>query len=208
MDITQFNTLIDIVIKEGASDLHFSSERSPMIRVAGNLISLTKQPVLSKEDIIVALTLLVGEDRKKEFLGTHEIDFSYSTTQGVRFRGNAFVQQGAVGIALRLIPSQIKTLEELNLPPVLKEFADRKQGFFLAVGPVGHGKSTTLASMIDIINKERAEHIITIEDPIEFVFESGNSIIDQREVGSDTEAFHTALRSVFRQDVDAWRQRD
>ena len=120
----------------------------------------------------------------------------------MRFRGNAFVQQGAVSVALRLIPAKIKTLEELNLPPVLETFARRKQGFFLVVGPVGHGKSTTLASMIDIVNKERTEHIVTIEDPIEFVFESGNSIIDQREVGSDTQAFHTALRSVFRQDVD------
>jgi len=202
MDKTKLNELINIVVKEGASDLHFTADRKPTIRVAGELISLVKQPALSKEDILLLLTSLVGEARKKEFLETHEIDFSYSAQEGVRFRGNAFVQQGAVGVALRLIPAKVKTLEELNLPLVLGEFARRKQGFFLAVGPVGHGKSTTLAAMIDVINKERTEHIITIEDPIEFVFEDNNSIIDQREVGSDTQAFHTALRSAFRQDVD------
>jgi len=170
--------------------------------VAGDLISLVKQPELSKEDTLAFLSSLVGEERKKEFLETHEIDFSYSTQEGMRFRGNAFVQRGAVGVALRLIPAKIKTLEELNLPPILEIFTQRKQGFFLAVGPVGHGKSTTLAAMIDIVNRERTEHIVTIEDPIEFVFKEGNSIIDQREVGSDTQEFHSALRSVFRQDVD------
>jgi len=202
MDKTKLDELIDIVIKEGASDLHLSAGRKPTIRVAGDLISLVKQPELSKEDTLAFLSSLVGEERKKEFLETHEIDFSYSTQEGMRFRGNAFVQRGAVGVALRLIPAKIKTLEELNLPPILEIFAQRKQGFFLAVGPVGHGKSTTLAAMIDIVNRERTEHIVTIEDPIEFVFKEGNSIIDQREVGSDTQEFHSALRSVFRQDVD------
>ena len=202
MDKTKLDELIDIVIKEGASDLHLSAGRKPTIRVAGDLISLVKQPELSKEDTLAFLSSLVGEERKKEFLETHEIDFSYSTQEGMRFRGNAFVQRGAVGVALRLIPAKIKTLEELNLPPILEIFTQRKQGFFLAVGPVGHGKSTTLAAMIDIVNRERTEHIVTIEDPIEFVFKEGNSIIDQREVGSDTQEFHSALRSVFRQDVD------
>ena len=148
------------------------------------------------------LSALVGEALKKEFLETHELDFSYSGKEGTRFRGNAFVQQGAVGIALRFIPARIMTLEELNLPPILETFAMKKQGFFLAVGPVGHGKSTTLAAMIDIINKQRTEHIVTIEDPIEFVYGEGNSIIDQREVGTDTREFHVALQSAFRQDVD------
>ncbi|MAG12323.1 type IV pili twitching motility protein PilT [bacterium] len=202
MDKAKLDELIDIVIKEGASDLHLSAGRKPTIRVAGDLISLVKQSELSKEETLAFLSSLVGEERKKEFLETHEIDFSYSTQEGMRFRGNAFVQRGAVGVALRLIPAKIKTLEELNLPPILETFAQRKQGFFLAVGPVGHGKSTTLAAMIDIVNRERTEHIVTIEDPIEFVFEEGNSIIDQREVGSDTQEFHSALRSVFRQDVD------
>jgi len=202
MNKTKLDELINIVIKEGASDLHLSVDRKPTIRVAGDLISLAKQPVFSKEDTLSILSFLVGEERKGEFLETHEIDFSYSAKEGVRFRGNAFVQRGAVGVALRLIPAKIRTLEELNLPPILETFARRKQGFFLVVGPVGHGKSTTLAAMINIINREQTEHVVTIEDPIEFIFESSNSIIDQREVGSDTRAFHTALRSAFRQDVD------
>ena len=202
MDKTKLEQLIEIMTREGASDLHLSSGRRPTIRVAGELISLTKQPALSKEDTLAFLGVLSGSERKKEFLETHELDFSYSAPQGMRFRGNAFVQQGSVGIALRFIPGKVATLEELNLPPILETFAMRKQGFFLVVGPVGHGKSTTLAAMIDIINKQRAEHIVTIEDPIEFVYESGNSIIEQREVGSDAKDFHTALQSVFRQDVD------
>lgn len=189
-------------MKEGASDLHISSGRHPTIRVAGELTTLSKYPVLSKGDALEILTLLVGESSKKEFLETHELDFSYSAKNGSRFRGNAFVQQGAVGIALRFIPSRVMTLEELSLPPILETFAMRKQGFFLAVGPVGQGKSTTLAAMIDIINKQRTEHIVTIENPIEFVYEAGSSIIDQREVGVDTRDFHIALQSVFRQDVD------
>ncbi len=202
MDKTKLDQLIEVTIKEGASDLHLSSGRRPSIRVAGDLVSLTKLPPLSKEDMLSFLTILAGEERKKEFLETHELDFSYSAREGVRFRGSAFVQQGAIGIALRFIPGKIATLEELNLPSVLRDFTSRRQGFFLVVGPVGHGKSTTLAAMVNIINKERAEHIITIEDPIEFVYEPGNSIIEQREVGSDTRDFHRALQSAFRQDVD------
>src|SRR3989344_6081939 len=186
MDKTNLEQLIEVMMKEGASDLHLSSERRPTIRVAGELVSLSKYPVLSKTDTLQILSVLVGEALKKEFLEMHELDFSYSGKGGTRFRGNAFVQQGAVGIALRFIPAKIMTLEELNLPPTLEIFAMRKQGFFLAVGPVGHGKSTTLAAMIDIINKQRTEHIVTIEDPIEFVYGEENSIIDQREVGSDT----------------------
>ena len=194
--------LIDIVMREGASDLHLSSGRRPAIRVAGDLISLAKHPALSEADTLEILSALVGEDLKKEFLEMHELDFSYSVKGGSRFRGNAFVQKGVVGIALRFIPAKVATLEELNLPPVLETFAMRKQGFFLAVGPVGHGKSTTLAAMINIVNKQRTEHIVTIEDPIEFVYEEGNSIIDQREVGADTRDFHVALQHAFRQDVD------
>ncbi len=202
MDKTKLDQLIEMMMHEGASDLHISSGRNPTIRVAGELITLSKYPAFSKSDTLDFLAVLVGEELKKEFLESHELDFSYAGPGGTRFRGNAFVQQGAVGVALRLIPARIMTLEELNLPPILQTFAMRKQGFFLAVGPVGHGKSTTLAAMIDIINKQRTEHIVTIEDPIEFVYGEGNSIIDQREVGSDTRDFHVALQSVFRQDVD------
>jgi twitching motility protein PilT len=136
------------------------------------------------------------------FLKTKEIDFSYSYKDVARFRGNGFFQQGSVSFAFRLIPKRIKTLEELNLPPILETFTQKQQGFFLVVGPVGHGKSTTLASMIEKINESRPEHIVTIEDPIEYIYQQKKSVIDQREVRIDTHDFSSALRSVFREDVD------
>ena len=145
--------------------------------------------------------LLTPED-KKIFLQNQEIDFSYSFKDEVRFRGNAYFEKGHVGIALRLVPKRIPTLEELHLPKTLEQFTKRQQGFFLVVGPMGHGKSTTLACLIELINESRAEHIMTIEDPIEYVYEEKLSIIDQREVRIDTKDFRTALVSMFREDVD------
>lgn len=198
----EMNDLVAIVVKEGASDLHLSVGRHPSIRVSGDLIPLTSKPVLAAEDTMGLATEILSEDNKAIFLSKKDLDFSYSPDNIVRFRGNAFFQQGRVGIALRLIPENIKSLEELNLPPVLYDFARKKQGFFLVVGPVGQGKSTTLASMIQFVNRERAEHIITIEDPIEYLYKEERSIIDQREVRFDTEDFQTALRSMFRQDVN------
>lgn len=198
----ELEELILSVINEGGSDLHLSVDHHPTIRVSGDLFPLLKKPKLTKEDIMAFLGDLLTEEKKKEFMETQEVDFSYGFQDKARFRGNAFFQKGAVGIALRLIPKQIKTLEDLNLPKILPELARKKQGFFLVVGPVGQGKSTTLASMINLINKERAEHIITIEDPIEYIFEQDKSIINQREVGIDTKDFYSALKSAFRQDVD------
>jgi twitching motility protein PilT len=148
------------------------------------------------------LTALLTSEKKKQFLDTQEVDFSYAYKDKGRFRGNAFFQQGTVSIALRLIPKDIRTFEELNLPPILETFSQLQQGFFLVVGPVGQGKSTTLASMIERINTTRTEHIITIEDPIEYTFVSKNSVINQREVEIDTKSFHAALRSAFREDID------
>ncbi|MEK7589841.1 MAG: PilT/PilU family type 4a pilus ATPase [Patescibacteria group bacterium] len=198
----ELDELINIVVKEAASDLHLSSDNHPTIRVNGVLIPLLKRRELTKEDTLGFIRELLTPEQEKTFLSTKEIDFSYSHNEESRFRGNGFFQQGAAGVALRLIQKNIKSLEELNLPPILETFAQKQQGFFLVVGPVGQGKTTTLASMIEFINKNRAEHIITIEDPIEHVFEQRKSMIDQREVKIDTKDFSTALRSVFRQDVD------
>ncbi|TSC67034.1 MAG: twitching motility protein [Parcubacteria group bacterium Gr01-1014_72] len=198
----EFAELVSIIMKEGASDLHLAEGRSPVIRVSGVLLPLLKKQPLSREDLVGFVSELLSKENKELFLTTREIDFSYASHDDVRFRGNGFFQQGRMRLALRLIPKKIRTIEELNLPQVLKTFTMRPQGFFLAVGPVGHGKTTTLAAMIELINETRAEHIITIEDPIEYVFEPKKSLIDQREVRLDTADFPTALRSMFRQDVN------
>ncbi len=194
--------LIDTIVKEGGSDLHISDGRHPSVRVAGELIPLVKRDVLSKDDTISILSLLLNEEKQKIFLEKKEIDFAYSVEDATRFRGSAYLQQGAVSIVLRLIPQSVQSLAELGLPPILEDFTRRKQGFFLVVGPVGQGKSTTLASMIELINTEQSAHIITIEDPIEFIFQQDRAVIDQREVGNDTLSFQGALQAMFRQDVD------
>ena len=198
---TILSDLIKTVVNEGASDLHLSEGRHPTIRVSGMLLPLVKHTVLTKEDTAGFLNELLSEKNRELFNNTKEVDFSYNAGD-TRFRGNAFFQQGAVSIALRLVPRKIRTFDELNLPDILKNFAEKQQGFFLVVGPVGHGKSTTLAAMIDYINSSRAEHILTIEDPIEYLYEQKRSVVDQREVRIDTEDFPNALRSMFREDVD------
>lgn len=198
----ELENLVETVIKEGASDLHLAEGRHPSIRVAGFLIPLVKKPAVTRADIEGMLTVLLNPEFKKRFMETKEIDFSCSFGDIARFRGNGFFQQGKISIALRLIPKKIRTLPELNLPPALEQFTRKQQGFFLVVGPVGHGKSTTLASMIEMINQSRSEHILTIEDPIEYMYEPKKSVIDQREVRIDTDDFHSALISMFRQDID------
>ena len=198
----ELNDLIKTVFQEGASDLHLSEGRRPTIRVSGFLLPLVKREALSKEVMEGVLSELVNKNNKDLFLEKKELDFSYGIENGERFRGNAYFQQGKISIALRLIPKKIRSIDELNLPSVLKSFADKTQGFFLVVGPVGHGKTTTLAAMIENINESRAEHIITIEDPIEYIYEPKKSIIDQREVKVDTDDFATALKSMFREDVN------
>ncbi|MEK7106443.1 MAG: PilT/PilU family type 4a pilus ATPase, partial [Patescibacteria group bacterium] len=147
------------------------------------------------------LNVLIGAKRTDKFIEEKEVDFSYSFKGVTHLRGNASFQRGQICIAIRLIP-KAKSIEELNLPPILTSFTQKKQGFFLCVGPVGQGKSTTLSTMINMINKERAAHIVTIEDPIEFVYEPEKSIIDQREVGDDTKDFSVALKAIFREDVN------
>ncbi|MEX0919316.1 MAG: PilT/PilU family type 4a pilus ATPase [Parcubacteria group bacterium] len=196
------NDLLDVVVKENASDLHLSEGRPPVIRVANFLIPLVKLQPLTHTDMEGFLSLFLSPANKEEFSRKKEVNFAYKNALGKRFRCNAFMTLGHVSVAIRLVPSEIKTFEDLNLPPVLEVFAKKKQGFFLVVGPAGVGKSTTLATMVETINRERLEHVVTIEDPIEYVFEPKKALIDQREVKLDTPDFRTALNGIFRQDAD------
>ncbi|MDE2071277.1 MAG: PilT/PilU family type 4a pilus ATPase [Patescibacteria group bacterium] len=194
--------LLDAVLLEGASDLHLSVGMNPIVRVSGALTPLLTEAKLTPEDVQGFLGILLDGERRKKFAETQESDFSYAYGEKARFRGNAYFERGRTAIALRLIPRTIRTIKELNIPSILENFAAREQGFFLVVGPVGQGKTTTLAALIEKINQERTEHIITIEDPIEYLFENKKSLIDQREVRIDTASFESALASVFREDVD------
>lgn len=198
----KLTTFIEAVISQGASDLHLIAGNHPIIRVSGALVPLLSEEKLTGEDTMGLIIALLSEANKKRFLETQEVDFSYAYGEKARFRGNGYFQRGTVGIALRLIPRDIKTFKDLNLPSILDTFATRKQGFFLVVGPVGQGKTTTLASMIELINTTRTEHIVTIEDPIEYLFEDKKSVINQREVRIDTTDFQAALASVFREDAN------
>jgi twitching motility protein PilT len=193
--------LILNVISENGSDLHIGTGRVPAIRVSGELIFLVKNPVFTEADTLGVLGEILSKEKLKMFMENQEIDFSYDFRGEARLRGNAFFQKGLICIVFRLVP-KVKTLEQLHLPPILADLARKKQGFFLVVGPVGQGKSTTLGAMVDLINKEQAKNIITIEDPIEHVYVPNKSIINQREVGIDTKDFQVALKSVFREDVN------
>ncbi len=194
--------LLEIVAKQEASDLHISAGRIPTIRIDGHLVPILKQAVLSPTDTEGLLFSVLDEKQKEKLLQDGEVDFSLSFADKARFRVNVYRQSGFFSGAFRLIPARIRTIEELNLPPILHNLTRHSQGFVLVVGPSGHGKSTTLAALIDEINHTRSEHIITIEDPIEYQFVQDHCIIDQREVGQDTRSFHSALRAAFREDPD------
>jgi len=195
--------MVSLVVEEAASDLHLNAFSRPTMRVSGSLLPLANFNELSHEQVAELLASILTPDQRHRFDETHEVDFSYYNERSkVRFRGNGCIQRGAVSVALRLIPATIPTLEELNVPAELLRFTEHRQGFFLVVGPVGQGKSTTLAAMIEHVNQNRAAHIVTIEDPIEFVYTPKQCIIDQREVGPDTASFEAGLHSAFRQDMD------
>jgi len=186
-------------LRLNASDLHLSVGYKPTVRVDGALLPLSEFSILTPEHAAdLAYQLL--DERKEVFLEKKEIDFSYGFKDKARFRINIFFEKGFISSALRLIPSKIKTIEELNLPMVLHKIPKLKQGFVLLTGPSGQGKSTTLASIIDEINHLRSEHIITIEDPIEYLFIGDKSLVNQREIGNDTKSFHNALSSILRED--------
>lgn len=194
--------LLTTVVSEGASDLHLSAGSPPILRLSGSLVPLAREAVLTPADTDAMLRALMPENLSEKFATERAIDFSYGHEDGSRFRINGYIAGGSVAVAMRLIPKVIRTFAELNLPPVLEAFSQRQQGFFLCVGPVGQGKSTTLAAMIDRINETRAEHIVTIEDPVEYLFENKKSLIHQREVHIDTPDFADALTAAFREDVD------
>jgi twitching motility protein PilT len=191
------------LVDKGGSDLHLKVDSAPLYRVNGELTLDERVEPLSASDTEGALKeLLSDEDKLDEFAHEHEVDFSFEIPQVARFRINAFLQRGVISMACRAIPHHISTIEELALPPVVRELAEEERGIVLLTGTTGSGKSTTLAAMIDHMNRTMSKHIVTIEDPIEFVHKDVRSVINQREVGMDTASFKRALRRVLRQDPD------
>ncbi len=198
LDIHQ---LLKVMVEKGASDLHLTAGTPPQLRVDGSLYPL-KIPPLKPADVQRLCYSVLTEGQKKRFEERNEIDLSFQWKGVSRFRANFFRQRGSVAGAIRQIPTRIMTFEELGLPSVVHQMVDKPRGLILVTGPTGSGKSTTLAAMVDVINQRRRGHIITIEDPIEYLHTHKNCIVNQREVGSDTESFHDALRYVMRQDPD------
>ena len=193
--------MLTYTASQKASDLHLSPGNYPTLRLFGRLVPVKKYGILDPETLNGFIEALLVE-KKSRFLVEKEIDFSLSLNQEARFRVNIYSTKGIPAATFRFIPSAIPDIEELNLPPIIKIFSRISQGFVLVVGPNGHGKTTTLAALINLINRERSVKILTIEDPIEYIFTPDKSIIDQRELFSDTLSFHKALRSTFRQNVD------
>ena len=199
---SQLRQLLELTQSQGASDLHISVNHPPILRKGGRITPIPNRQKLAVKDCQGLAFALMDEIQKEKFLKEKEIDFSYSLGKQGRYRVNIFFQSNVISCALRLIPNRIRTIEELNMPPILHRFTEPTQGFVLITGPSSHGKSTTLAALLDEINHNKAKHIITIEDPIEYIFEDDKCVIDQREVGHDTLSFSKALRSTFRQDPD------
>lgn len=199
MEITDLLTLTK---ERGASDLHLAAGAPPTLRVNGRLVRVEGLPVLTRERMHSLLYDILADEQKARFEDTHDLDFSLELTGVGRFRVNAFMQRLGEGMVLRLIPSKIQTLDDLDMPPILKDLAMKDRGLVLVTGPTGSGKSTTLAAMVDHMNENRQHHIITIEDPIEFVHTPKKCNINQREVGPHTKTFASALRSALREDPD------
>ena len=196
------NDLLKIAAERRASDLHIKVGSHPVIRVDGDLVPLVELKRLMQEDTIAMAFSMMSSRQKEKFKNNYEIDFAYSVPGLGRFRCNIFQQRGTVGLVLRVIPVKINTIRELMLPMVLEKVCEERRGLILCTGTTGSGKSTTLAAMIDYINAHRTEHIITVEDPIEFLHRDKKSIVNQREVEVDTKSFSQALRSALRQDPD------
>src|SRR5215207_5938067 len=200
--IMHVNDLLKLAVDNNASDLHLKVGSYPMMRVRGDLVPAVEDKRLDHEDVVAMSAAVMSTSQRQKFKESQEVDLAYSVPGLGRFRVNIFQQRGTVGLVLRVIPMQIRTVEELGLPQVLKKIADEERGLVLVTGTTGSGKSTTLAAMIDHINSTRTAHIITLEDPIEFLHRDQLSLINQREVSVDTRSFAQALRSALRQDPD------
>jgi twitching motility protein PilT len=196
------NDLLKLAVDKGASDLHVKVGTYPMCRVHGRLSRVTGDKKLDHEDLVEMAASIMSATQRQRFKDAQEIDLAYSVPGLGRFRCNVFQQRGTIGMVLRVIPFRVKTLDELGLPQVLKKIAEEERGLVLVTGTTGSGKSTTLAGMIDHINTTRSSHVITIEDPIEYLHKDNEAIITQREIGVDTRSFAYALRSALRQDPD------
>jgi len=195
-------SLLEEMIERGASDLHVTAGERPKLRVDGHITDSGMDYILTPKDTLQLTYSILTENQKKRFETEDELDFSFGIQNLARFRGNVYRQRGCVALAIRQIPFKILTFEELRLPAVIQKFADKPRGLILVTGPTGSGKSTTLAAIIDKINKERRGHILTIEDPIEFIHRHQGCMVNQREVGSDTQSFARALKYALRQDPD------
>jgi twitching motility protein PilT len=190
------------MIEKEASDLHITAGESPKLRIDGEITNSSVSHVMAPKDTLQLAYSVLTENQKKRFETEDELDFSFGIQNLARFRGNCFKQRGCVGMVIRMIPFSVRTFQDLGLPPVVAKLAERPRGLVLVTGPTGSGKSTTLAAMIDKINKERKSHIITVEDPIEFIHRHQSCIVNQREVGTDTKSFASALKYALREDPD------
>jgi len=193
--------LLKLAVERGCSDVFLKVDSPPAVRLHGQVLKVESDP-LTSEDMREILEMILNENQMANFEKRHELDLAFAIPDVARFRTNIYQQRGTIGIVFRVIPFEIKSIEELKLPPVLKKFCAMRQGLVLVTGPTGCGKSTTLAAMIDLINRTRRCNIITIEDPVEYVHTDQLSIVSQREIGFDTDSFHDALRAVVRQSPD------
>src|SRR5215831_8387997 len=196
------NDLLKIAVENGASDLHLKVGTYPMMRVRGTLIPATEERRLEHEDLVTMAAAVLPAGHRDKFKDNHEVDLAYSVAGLGRFRCNTFQQRGTIGMIFRVIPMRVSTIDELMLPQVLKKISSEERGLVLVTGTTGSGKSTTLAAMIDEINTTRTAHVMTVEDPIEYLHRDNRSIVNQREIGVDTNSFSYALRSALRQDPD------
>jgi twitching motility protein PilT len=194
--------LLEEMIQKDASDLHITAAERPKLRVDGDIVDSSVPDVLTPKDTLQLAYSVLTENQKKRFETDDELDFSFGIRNLARFRGNVFKQRGCVAMVIRMIPFNVRTFQDLGLPPIIAKLAERPRGLILVTGPTGSGKSTTLAAIIDKINKERTGHIITVEDPIEFIHRHQACIVNQREIGTDTKTFASALKYALREDPD------